>query len=105
MLSWHQFNGSNFMKKSLVRSALVLLVAQPLVSQAANCEIPAHIVAHLQGTLGTVINEPDANGGIFKPSRMWSAIVDRKGTLCSIIDSGNDPWPGSRAIAIAKAGK
>jgi uncharacterized protein GlcG (DUF336 family) len=30
--------------------------------------------------------------------------VDRKGTLCSIINSGNDPWPGSRAIAIAKAG-
>jgi uncharacterized protein GlcG (DUF336 family) len=35
---------------------------------------------------------------------MWSAIVDRKGILCSVIQSGNDPWPGSRAIAIAKAG-
>jgi len=92
------------MKKSLILSALGLLAAQPLVSQAANCEIPAHIIAHLQGTLWSVINESDANGGIFKPNRMWSAIVDRKGTLCSIINTGNDPWPGSRAIAIAKAG-
>ena len=45
------------------------------------------------------------------PARMsvanWleaTMVVDRKGTLCSIINSGNDPWPGSRAIAIAKAG-
>lgn len=33
---------------------------------------------------------------------MWSAIVDRVGTLCSVIVTG-DAWPGSRAIAIAKA--
>jgi uncharacterized protein GlcG (DUF336 family) len=92
------------MKKSLVLSAFGLLAALPLVSQAGNCEIPAHIIAHLQGTLASVINESDDNGGIFTPNRMWSAIVDRKGTLCSIINSGNDPWPGSRAIAIAKAG-
>jgi len=43
---------------------------------------------------------------------MWSAIVDRKGVLCSVINTigdsdgkglGQDPWPGSRSIAIAKA--
>ena len=34
---------------------------------------------------------------------MWSAIVDRQGVLCSVINSNNDPWPGSRDIAIAKA--
>jgi uncharacterized protein GlcG (DUF336 family) len=33
---------------------------------------------------------------------MWSAIVDRDGVLCSVIKIG-DAWPGSRAIAIAKA--
>ena len=38
----------------------------------------------------------------FSPNRMWSAIVDRVGTLCSVIVTG-DAWPGSRAIAIAKA--
>jgi uncharacterized protein GlcG (DUF336 family) len=29
--------------------------------------------------------------------------VDRQGVLCSVISSSNDAWPGSRAIAIAKA--
>src|SRR2546430_8013476 len=43
-----------------------------------------------------------SNGGIFTPNRMWSAVVDRKGRLCSVIVNG-DAWPGSRAIAIAKA--
>jgi uncharacterized protein GlcG (DUF336 family) len=67
------------------------------------CAIPSATVAQLQGTLAIVINFFDGNGGLFKPNRMWSAIVDRQGKLCSVINSGNDPWPGSRAIAIAKA--
>ena len=37
------------------------------------------------------------NGGLFTPNRMWSAVVDRKGVLCSVISIG-DAWPGSRAI-------
>ena len=45
---------------------------------------------------------PDHNGGLFSPNLMWSAIVDRRGILCSVIKTG-DAWPGSRAIAIAKA--
>jgi uncharacterized protein GlcG (DUF336 family) len=73
---------------------------EPLLSP---CALPASTVQALQGKLATVINLPDANGGIFKPNRMWSAVVDRNGVLCSVINSGNDPWPGSRAIAIAKA--
>jgi uncharacterized protein GlcG (DUF336 family) len=67
------------------------------------CAIPSATVAQLQGALAIVINLSDGNGGLFKPNRMWSAIVDRQGKLCSVINSGNDPWPGSRAIAIAKA--
>ncbi len=69
----------------------------------ATCGISAATVNALQSKLATVIHEPDGNGGLFKPNRMWSAIVDRQGKLCSVINSGNDPWPGSRAIAIAKA--
>src|ERR1700752_4425865 len=38
---------------------------------------------------------------LFAPNRMGSGIVDRVGTLCSVIVTG-DAWPGSRAIAIAK---
>jgi uncharacterized protein GlcG (DUF336 family) len=42
------------------------------------------------------------NGGLFFPNRMWSAVVDRQGTLCDVVEVG-DAWPGSRANAIAKA--
>ena len=94
------------MKKSLVIPAFALLVAQPMLSQAdegrfGGCDISASTVSAVQSTLATVITLD--NGGIFSPNRMWSAIVDRHGKLCSVINSGNDPWPGSRAIAIAKA--
>jgi uncharacterized protein GlcG (DUF336 family) len=89
-------------------SAFALLTAQPVISLADGdwheCGIPAATVSAVQAKLAIVIHLSDANGGIFKPNRMWSAIVDRKGNLCSVINSGNDPWPGSRAIAIAKAG-
>src|SRR5271163_1538363 len=67
------------------------------------CALPGATINLVQSKLATVINIPDHNGGLFAPNRMWSAIVDRKGVLCSVINSGNDPWPGSRDIAIAKA--
>jgi uncharacterized protein GlcG (DUF336 family) len=74
----------------------------PDYMQRANCKIPAETIANVQAQLATVVQEPDHNGGLFSPNRMWSAIVDRVGTLCSVIVTG-DAWPGSRAIAIAKA--
>jgi uncharacterized protein GlcG (DUF336 family) len=64
------------------------------------CGIPADTVAVIQAQLAKVA--PMNNGGLFKPSQMWSAVVDRQGVLCSVIRLG-DAWPGSRAIAIAKA--
>lgn len=70
--------------------------------QQPGCKIPAQVVANIQAQLSTVVKFPDHNGGLFAPNRMWSAIVDRAGTLCSVIVTG-DAWPGSRAIAIAKA--
>ena len=66
------------------------------------CGIAENTVQQVQSQLDAVVKLPDANGGIFKPNRMWSAIVDRDGRLCSVISVG-DAWPGSRAIAIAKA--
>ena len=65
------------------------------------CSISATTVAAIQAQLANVAMMD--NGGLFSPSRMWSAIVDRQGVLCSVIKRG-DAWPGSRAIAIAKAG-
>src|SRR5262249_13568726 len=44
--------------------------------------------------------------GLFNGTRMWGAIVNRDGELCSAATSTVDPsqvWPGSQAIAKAKA--
>ncbi len=81
-----------------------LLAATPALADGAtwsSCGIAPSTVAAVQSQLNTVIAEK--NGGLFTPNRMWSAVVDRKGVLCSVISIG-DAWPGSRAIAIAKAG-
>ena len=67
------------------------------------CGIPAGTITKVQNQLQPVTHMSDKNGGLFGPNRMWSAIVDRQGKLCSVINTGNDPWPGSRSIAIAKA--
>ena len=45
-------------------------------------------------------------GGLFGGARMWGAVVNRNGELCSVSASMADPtqvWPGSQAIAKAKA--
>ncbi len=45
-------------------------------------------------------------GGLFNGTRMWGAIVDRDGKLVVSTTSTQDPtqvWPGSQAIAKAKA--
>ncbi len=73
----------------------------PAPAWSQRCSIPSSTVASLQSQLAVVVN--GSNGGLFQPNRMWSAVVDRKGVLCSVISIG-DAWPGSRAIAIAKAG-
>jgi uncharacterized protein GlcG (DUF336 family) len=67
-----------------------------------SCAEPKSIIHAVQQQLAVVVNLSDDNGGIFTPNMMWSAIVDRTGQLCSVIKTG-DAWPGSRAIAIAKA--
>lgn len=65
------------------------------------CGIPDTTVVRVQQQLADVATQE--NGGLFTPSRTWwSAVVDRQGVLCSVIRLG-DAWPGSRAIAIAKA--
>jgi uncharacterized protein GlcG (DUF336 family) len=77
-------------------------LCSPAFADGYGCGIPAQTDNAIQSQLAAVVNVPDANGGIFKPNLMWSAVVDRYGKLCSVIKTG-DAWPGSRAIAIAKA--
>ena len=45
-------------------------------------------------------------GGLFGGTRMWAAVVNRNGEVCSVAASTSDStqvWPGSQAIAKAKA--
>lgn len=98
------------MKKQLITATFAVLglsaaFAQPSFADDRDggaCDIPRSVVNNLQSQLATVVQAPDHNGGLFAPNRMWAAVVDRKGTLCSVVKVG-DAWPGSRAIAIAKA--
>ena len=92
------------MRLRLISAVAGLLVASPaLADGGSNCGIPGYIVQSVQAKLATVVNSSDGNGGLFSPNRMWSAIVDRQGVLCSVVRSDPDAWPGSRQIAIAKA--
>lgn len=45
-------------------------------------------------------------GGLFSGKMEWAAIVNRQGAICAAVASTDDPasaWPGSQAIAKAKA--
>jgi len=90
------------LKKGLIVAAAALAISTPALADG-DCNIPDGTVKNLQAKLAAVVNLPDANGGLFKPNRMWSAVVDRQGILCSVVRSDPDAWPGSRSIAIAKA--
>jgi Haem-degrading len=94
--------GDVSMKKLSIALAVGLVFSAPALADE-ECNIGDQVVKNLQAKLANVVNLPDANGGLFKPNRMWSAVVDRQGTLCSVIRSDPDAWPGSRSIAIAKA--
>jgi uncharacterized protein GlcG (DUF336 family) len=85
----------------LIPAAAGLLLSMP--AMADGCTIPEATVKSLQAQLAVVVKLPDANGGLFGPNLMWSAVVDRQGALCSVVRSDPDAWPGSRSIAIAKA--
>src|ERR1700751_305470 len=96
------------MKRQLITVALGLVVSTPTLAQQnsqgqqpGQCSISAVLVNAVQAQLANVVKQ--SNGGVFIPHRMWSAVVDRQGVLCSVIRSDPDAWPGSRSIAIAKA--
>jgi uncharacterized protein GlcG (DUF336 family) len=98
------------MNKRISLIAIAVALFAPSVGWAddphGGCSLSSSTVGLIQSQLLPVTQLPDANGGIFKPNRMWSAVVDRQGNLCSVINTNatnGDAWPGSRAIAIAKA--
>jgi uncharacterized protein GlcG (DUF336 family) len=62
--------------------------------------------AALKGFLATAPSEGGEAGGLFHGTRMWASVVNRNGEICAYATSTDDPsqvWPGSQAIAKAKA--
>lgn len=68
--------------------------------------------SQLRAALIAAAPAPEANaatgpiGGLFNGKRMWAATVNRDGEVCAAVTSTSDEtqvWPGSQAIAKAKA--
>ena len=71
---------------------------------AANCnDVPS--ASELRQAMLAAAKISNA-GGLFQGGRMWGAVVNRDGEICAYITTTTDPtqvWPGSQAIAKAKA--
>ena len=89
-----------------LRSVLCLPVVLSFAvapSLAANCTgLPSasQLKQWLNGAAGATA------GGLFDGARMWAAVVNRDGEVCAYATSTDDStqvWPGSKAIAKAKA--
>jgi uncharacterized protein GlcG (DUF336 family) len=95
----------------LAASVLAIVTSgRPLVSVTAagphaNCQgLPNE--AALRGSLVAAPAAGGDAGGLFHGTRMWGAVVNRDGEICAYTTSTADPtqvWPGSQAIAKAKA--
>ncbi|MBI3799822.1 MAG: heme-binding protein [Deltaproteobacteria bacterium] len=83
--------------------AVSLLATTPVM--AINCDgLPTK--SDLQSLLIAAPSAGGEAGGLFHGTQMWGAVVNRNGELCAFITSTADPtqtWPGSQAIAKAKA--
>lgn len=89
-----------------ILSGLMLLTSRPIVaSTPANCQdLPGE--SQLKSLLVQAQTAGGDAGGLFHGTRMWGAVVNRDGEICSFTTSTDDPkqvWPGSQAIAKAKA--
>ncbi len=90
------------MKRTLLAGVFFCLAAAPAFAddETPGCTLGAGTVQQVRAALSEVV--AGGNGGLFTPNMMWAALVDRNGILCGTVRVG-DAWPGSRAIAIAKA--
>lgn len=87
---------------SLIALATLSAAAQ---SGAAGCQnLPSAVQLRQLLVQAQNVNKPI--GGLFAGTRMWGAVVNRNGEICAYATSTTDPsqvWPGSQAIAKAKA--
>ena len=92
--------------------ALAALTALPQLAAPAHASMFAGGCQNLPSAAQLrqfLIQAKDVNkpiGGLFEGTRMWAAVVNRDGEICAYATSMSDPtqvWPGSQAIAKAKA--
>ena len=80
----------------------MVLVPSFVFAEGRGTRLPTH--AELTRALAAVSAAGVNNGAIFSPAEMWAVVVDRSGLVRVVTKTpGTDPWPGSRAIALAKA--
>lgn len=97
------------MKKLVMLSVALICASVAATAKADNggngCEgLPT--AAQLKSFLAAAPGNGGEAGGLFHGTRMWGAVVNRNGELCAFATSQLDPkqvWPGSQAIAKAKA--
>jgi len=91
------------MRNGFLCAAFMLVLTAS--SFGADCKsLPT--ASQLRQWLGTAPQTVGDAGGLFHGTLMWAAVVNRDGTTCAFANSTTDPsqvWPGSQAIAKAKA--
>src|SRR5437879_6876421 len=91
------------MRNGFLCAAFMLVLTAS--SFGADCKsLPT--ASQLHQFLGTAPQTGGEAGGLFHGTLMWAAVVNRDGTTCAFAASTTDPsqvWPGSQAIAKAKA--
>ena len=108
------------MRKSILLCAVLLTGATFLLADDEGKKGPppnlcaglptAAQLTHFLNTVAPIATEGSVKtgpiGGLFNGTRMWAAVVNRDGEFCAAAASRTDPtqvWPGSQAIAKAKA--
>ncbi len=91
--------------KTNLRLTFMILCGASLALAAANCpNLPSKDQLH--DLLDRAPNNGGDEGGLFHGKREWAVVVNRDGEVCAAAATTQDPhqvWPGSLAIAKAKA--
>jgi uncharacterized protein GlcG (DUF336 family) len=94
-------------EQRITTAILVGLVTLPCLADSASADCRGLPTApELKALLAQAPGVVGDAGGLFHGERMWGAVVNRDGKLCTFETSTADPtqvWPGSQAIAKSKA--
>lgn len=93
-------------KRLFLSTAAVLLSFATAGAQAQGRCSGLPSAEQLKQLLATAPSHGGEAGGLFHGTRMWAAVVNRNGDICAFATSTADAtqvWPGSQAIAKAKA--